>query len=239
MKKFFSLCAMLLVAFATSAQNLQLHYDFGRHLYSDKEAGRQFLTATFEHFKADRLGHWYYFIDLDIDKEGMRGGYVEITREFNFYKTGEAGAFAAHIEYNGGLTRYSSFQQAGLLGVSWNGHSKDYSKTYSLQTLYKHFIGDKNNGSYASFQITGVWGLNFLKNKLTFSGFFDIWSEKTYWAGDRHIVFLTEPQLWYNFHNKVSVGTEIEVSSNFIYHSAPNRNDSWFVNPTLAFKYNF
>lgn len=233
---------MALMVLATSAQNLQLHYDLGRHIYPDSEDGRQFLTATFEQFKADKLGSWYYFIDLDIDTKGMKGAYTEISREFNFYKIKEAGAFAAHIEYDGGLSREAgSFHQAALVGVAWNGHNKDFSKTYSLQAMYKHFIDDKNPGHdrYASFQITGVWGLNFLENKLTFSGFADVWSEKAYWTGNRHIVFLAEPQLWYNFNNKFSAGTEIELSNNFIYSAVSGKNDKFFVNPTLAVKYNF
>lgn len=232
MKKIFTLCAMALMVLATSAQNLQLHYDLGRHIYPDSEDGRQFLTATFEQFKADKLGSWFYFIDLDIDTKGMSAAYTEISREFNFYKTGNAGAFAAHVEYNAGLNRSLSYQQCGLVGAAWNGHNADFSKTYSLQAMYKQMFGDKAHDAYASFQITGVWGLNFFDRKFTFSGFADVWSEKN--AGGRYIVFLAEPQLWYNFNSKFSAGTEIELSYNF-----PYNNEKFFVNPTLAVKYNF
>lgn len=245
MKKFFILCAMLATGLAATAQNLQLHYDFGRHIYGDDEAGRQAVTATFEHFKADKLGSWYYFIDLDIDSKGMAGAYTEVSREFNFYKPCDKGALAAHVEYDGGLNRTTpgnSFQQAGLIGAAWNGHNSDFSKTYSLQVMYKQFFGDKNSNhdAYGSFQLTGVWGLNFAKNKCTFSGFFDVWSEKQSWDGKRHLVFLSEPQLWYNFNKNFSAGTEVELSSNFVYSScAPFHNDKFYVNPTLALKYNF
>lgn len=231
------LCA--LACTGVMAQNLQVHYDFGRHIYSDDEAGRQAVTATFEQFKADNLGSWFYFIDLDIDNKGMAGAYTEISREFNFYKPCESGAFAAHVEYDGGLSRGAgSFQQAGLVGAAWNGHSADFSKTYSLQVMYKQFLGDKINKAYSSFQVTGVWGLNFAGGKATFSGFADLWSEKAWW-GERHLVFLTEPQLWYNVNSKFSVGTEVEVSNNFIYSGKTGKNDSFYVNPTLAVKYNF
>lgn len=239
MKKFFTICAMLFAALTSQAQNLQLHYDFGRSIYSDDESGRQAVTATFEQFKADKLGSWFYFIDLDIDKKGMAGAYTEISREFNFYKPCENGAFAAHIEYDGGLNRGGSFQTAGLLGAAWNGHSSDFSKTYSIQAMYKQFFGQNGNKAYSSFQLTGVWGLNFCQNKLTFSGFADLWSEKEYWSGDRHLVFLSEPQLWYNFTNHFSAGTEIELSNCFIYSGQTGRNDKFYVNPTLALKYNF
>lgn len=231
MKKFFIICAMLATGLAATAQNLQLHYDFGRHLYSDDEGDRQSVTATFEQFKADKLGSWYYFIDLDVDNKGMKAAYTEVSREFNFYKPCDKGAFAAHVEYDGGLSRGFSYQQAGLLGAAWNGHNADFSKTYSLQVLYKQFFGDKYHNAYGSFQITGVWGINFLSNRMTFSGFFDLWSEK---AADRYLVFLSEPQLWYNFNKNFSAGTEFEFSYNF-----PYNNEKFFVNPTLALKYNF
>lgn len=231
MRKLFILCAMMVAAVAASAQNLQVHYDFGRHIYPNDESDRQAVTLTFEQFKADKLGSWYYFIDLDIDKKGMKAAYTEISREFNFYKPCDQGAFAAHIEYDGGLNRSMSYQQAGLLGAAWNGHNSDFSKTYSLQVMYKQFFGQDGKKAYASYQVTGVWGLNFLDNKLTFSGFFDVWGEK---ADKRYVVFLSEPQLWYNFNKNFSAGTEIELSYNF-----PYQNKKFFINPTLAVKYNF
>ena len=63
MKRLFFALALLLSSVAVSAQNLQVHYDFGRQIYSDEEATRQQVTLTFEQFKADKLGSWYWFID--------------------------------------------------------------------------------------------------------------------------------------------------------------------------------
>lgn len=230
---------MLTVSVAVSAQNVQLHYDFGRNLYSSDEKERQSLTATFEQFKADAYGSWYYFIDLDIDKGGMSAAYTEISREFNFMKTSETSGLAAHVEYDGGLSRAAgSFQQAGLVGVAWNGHSTDFSKTYSLSAMYKQFLGQRGKDTYSSFQITGVWGLTFASEKMTFSGFFDVWSEKKA-SGGRHLVFLSEPQLWYNLNKQFAVGTEIELSNNFIYSEVDFQNNKFYVNPTIAVKYNF
>lgn len=239
MRKLFLLSLMLLASFSMQAQNVQLHYDLGRHLYSESEAGRQAFTATFEQFKADKTGSWFYFIDLDVDKKGMAGAYTEITREFTFFTPSPNGSFAAHIEYNGGLNRGGSFQTAGLLGAAWNGHNADFSKTYSVQAMYKQFFGQDGKKAYSSFQLTGVWGLNFCDHKVTFSGFADLWSEKEYWSGDRHLVFLAEPQLWYNFDNHFSAGTEWEFSNNFIYSAHTGKNDAFYLNPTIAVKYNF
>lgn len=242
MKKIFALAAIACCSLASMAQNLQLHYDFGRHIYDTHEDGRQVLTATWEQFKADKLGSWYYFIDLDFDKNGVAAGYTEVSREFTFAKTSEKSAFAAHIEYNGGLSRGAgSYQQCALLGAAWNGHSEDFSKTYSIQTMYKQFFGQTGDGAphgYASFQVTGVWGIKFASEKLTFSGFADLWRQQ---RADKHgyLVFLTEPQLWYNFTEKFSAGTEVELSNNFIYSSKDFQNNRFYINPTLAVKYNF
>ena len=43
----------------TNAQNIQVHYDFGRHLYSSEQSDRQKMTVSYETFKADKLGSWF------------------------------------------------------------------------------------------------------------------------------------------------------------------------------------
>ena len=76
----------------TNAQNIQVHYDFGRHLYSSEQSDRQKLTVTYETFKADKLGSWFYFVDVDLRNEGASGAYTEVSREFNL---GSQSPFAA------------------------------------------------------------------------------------------------------------------------------------------------
>ncbi len=231
MKKFFFLCAMLVAGVAANAQNIQVHYDFGRNLYSDEEAGRQNITATFEKFSADALGSWYYFVDLDINQHGMAGAYTEVSREFNVGQKG----FAAHIEYDGGLNLGTSFQTSALIGPAWNGHNEDFSTTYSVQVLYKQFFGQNGNKAYASAQLTGVWSTTFAQGKCTFAGFIDFWRGQKY-NGHGQMVILSEPQLWYNVNDKISFGTEWEISNNFIYNAFNDK--TFFVNPTLAVKFN-
>ena len=234
--------AMAAVAVLTaSSQDIQVHYDFGRNIYADEESDRQKVTITLEQFKADKWGSWFYFVDIDMSRKFFRSAYTEISREFNIGKQG----FAAHVEYNGGLGRdqIGSFQHAALLGGAYNGHNADFSKTWSVQALYKQFIKSYDGThSYPSFQLTGVWGLNFLDNKMTFSGFIDLWrGEKGANYGEKQghgmLVLLTEPQLWYNFNKHLSVGTEIEISNNFIVNYYNDK--TFFINPTLAVKWNF
>ena len=236
MKKFFLLALMAVAALSANAQNIQLHYDFGRNIYTGEESGRQKVTVTLEQFKADQWGSWYYFVDVDMSRHFTESAYTEISREFNLSKELP---FAAHIEYDGGLSKNGSFQQAGLVGAAYNGHNADFSKTWSVQLLYKQFFKSYDNThSYASAQLTGVWGLHFLDNKLSFAGFIDFWRGE---KANNHgcLVVLSEPQLWYNFNKNFSVGTEWEFSNNFVYNTDPTSDKTFFVNPTLAVKWNF
>ena len=236
MKKLMTIALMAVAALSANAQNIQLHYDFGRNIYTGEEAGRSTVTVTLEQFKADQWGSWYYFVDLDLSSHFTESAYTEISREFNLSKDLP---IAAHVEYDGGLSKSGSFQQAGLIGAAYNGHNEDFSKTWSVQLLYKQFFKSYDNThSYASAQLTGVWGLNFLDNKLSFAGFIDFWrGEKA--NGHGCLVVLTEPQLWYNFTKHFSVGTEWEISDNFVYNADPTSDKTFFINPTLAVKWNF
>ena len=239
--KFLLLATLLINSIAVQAQNIQLHYDFGRSLYSTEEGDRPKATVTLEQFKADGWGSWFYFIDLDLKHDVFHGAYTEISREFNF---GKQSPFAAHIEFNGGLNLGGSFQHAALIGGAWNGHNADYSQTYSMQLMYKQFFKSYDyTHSYASAQLTGVWKLMFLHKTMTCSGFIDFWRGE---KANRHgqLVILAEPQLWYNLNTlkgmkdmNLSIGTEVEISNNFIYNTANGK--TFFINPTLALKWTF
>ena len=239
MKKTLLTLTMAVAALTVGAQNIQLHYDFGRNIYPDEEDGRQKVTVTLEQFKADNWGSWYYFVDLDLSRKFFKSAYTEISREFNL---GKGSPFAAHIEYDGGLSEAAgSFQQAALVGAAYNGHTADFSKTWSVQLLYKRFFKSYDSTrAYNSVQLTGVWGINFAGGKGTFSGFIDFWRGENFRPGkegDGMLVILTEPQIWYNVTPKFSIGSEVELSNNFIYNFYNDK--SFFVNPTLAVKFNF
>src|SRR5574344_1918313 len=232
-------CALAVVA---QAQNLQVHYDFGRKIYSDEQKTRQMVTLTFEQFKADHLGSWFWFIDLDMHHDGMKGAYTDISREFTLTSTSKSSSLAAHVEYDGGMTTFKDgggtrFQNAVLIGPAWNGHNSDFSATWSVQARYKQYFKYQESKAYASFQLTGVWGLTFAGGKGTFSGFIDLWRGE---KANRHgqLVLLTEPQLWYNANKHFSIGTEVELSNHFIFPECAS-DKSFYVNPTLAVKYNF
>ena len=139
------------------------------------------------------------------------------------------------------------------MGPALQWHNADFRKTFTFQALYKHML-KANNGldGHASFQTTAVWGLTFANDLCTFSGFADLWyaqTPKNVYRGktgcnQRGLVFLTEPQFWFNIvnrhkdGNKLSIGTEWEMSNNFIWYNYPaEKKRSFYWNPTIALKW--
>ncbi len=227
MRKILLLLLLAIAGTTLKAQNVQLHYDLGKD--------RSYLTSTVEMFKPDKTGNTFFFIDLDYgvgDVEGVSLAYFEIARCFKFKNS----PFSWHGEYNGGFGQYIfdgarayPINDAWLTGIDYSWNAADFSRGFSLKALYKNIrntADDKPN----SFQLTGVWYLNFAKGKMSFTGFADLWREKTAY-GD--FIFLTEPQLWYNFSKNFAAGSEVEISSNFA------GMDGFQVMPTIAAKYTF
>ena len=219
----------LLVAAGAQAQNIQVLYDTDRGC----------VTSTVEMFRPDAYGSTYFFVDIDASPK-VSGAYWEISRELNFWQDTELSWLSAHLEYNGGLnTAAGSFNNCWLAGATYSGHSKDFSKTWSLSAMYKVIpgtIGLTGNKEAHSFQITGVWGIDFAKGWCTFSGFFDFWREPRIWQ-NTNFIFISEPQFWVNL-NKIdgweniglSVGGELELSANFVskgFHALPAIGAKW------------
>ena len=239
MKKFFlTAFVMVSMAFSLSAQNVQFHYDLGSALY-DKLDARPKVTTTVEMFRPDKWGNTFFFVDMDYAHDGVQSAYWEISREFNLGQNG----FAAHIEYDGGLSNKFSYNNSYLVGPAFNGHSADFSKTYSIQLMYKYLQGDGHKDAHNSWQLTGVWGIDFAGGVCRFDGFADLWYDKTV---SGNLIFLSEPQFWVNF-NKIkgfdkdfnlSLGTEVELSSNFVYNS-DGANNKFYAIPTIAAKWTF
>lgn len=220
---------MLLSSLNASGQNIQLHYDMGRSS----------LTSTVEMFKPDAGGSTFFFIDLNYDPR-VTGAYFEISRELCFWQESKADWLSVHLEYNGGLdTVNGSYNNSWLGGLTYSGHSDDWSKTWSLSAMYKAIPGTVSllgKKSMHNFQITGVWNMDFFDHWLSFNGFMDFWKEARPWQGTDYI-FITEPQLWVNLNKlegwediNLSVGTEVELSANFVakgFHAMPTAALKW------------
>ena len=73
-------------------------------------------------------------------------------------------------------------------------------------------------------------------------GFADLWYDPNVKG---KLIFLSEPQLWFNMNKlrgwdgiNLSVGTEIELSNNFVWNDK-GENDKFYAIPTLALKWTF
>ena len=94
MKKLLFVFVLVVAGLAVDAQNLQVHYDMGKH--------RNYVTTTLEMFKPDKWGNTFFFVDFDYDANNVKGvslSYMEIARCLKFWD----GPFSAHVEYNGGF----------------------------------------------------------------------------------------------------------------------------------------
>lgn len=242
MKRYFLLGLAIWAAMTATAQlNVQVHYDLGHDLYGQELSTRPRVTATVENFTPDRWGNTFFFIDADFGGHFVKSVYGELARELRFWEA----PFAAHLEIDGGLNGATgSFDNAYLIGPAWNWASKDYSKTFSMQLMYKYMAHRRNHGGCShSVQLTEVWGVHFAKGLCTFSGYCDLWYDK---GVSGHLVLMAEPQFWVNLwalprindNAKWSVGTEVEISNNLVWPS-DGINNRFYAIPTVAMKWTF
>ncbi len=219
LRRFFLVAATVILMIAAAqesrAQNVQVFYD----------TERDCVTSTVEMFRPDAFGSTYFFVDMDYTPK-VKGAYWEISRELCFWQNSKFSWLSVHLEYDGGLDNVAgSYNNSWLAGLTYSGHSKDFSKTWSLTAMYKYIPDTKDSKGKSqehNFQITGVWGIDFADGWCTFSGFFDFWREMRPWQGTEFI-FMSEPQFWVNL-NKIkgwekinlSLGGEIELSNNFV-----------------------
>ena len=118
------------IASKTEAQNLQV--------LNDTERGC--ITTTLEMFRPDAFGSTFYFVDMDYNATAL-GAYTEIAREFCFWQDSEWNWLSVHAEFNGGLAGATSFNNSWLFGLTYSGHSDDFSKTWSVTASYKAIPG--------------------------------------------------------------------------------------------------
>ena len=145
------------------------------------------------------------------------------------------------MEYNGGIYNKYSINNAFLAGLDYFFHSSDFKNTLNLKVLYKwtDYRGLPDDyKSIVPMQFTVVWGLQdlFGLKGLRFSGFADFWWQdhnvypfladadadfRDWSKGEKsHIVFISEPQLWYNVGQhfgcpNLNIGGEVELSWDF------------------------
>lgn len=233
-KVLFALALAFAAGIGAQAQNIQLHYDFGRQMYDKDQAERPNLTTTVEMFRPDKWGNTFFFIDMNYRTEGVQSAYWEVSREIRLGKS----PFLVHVEFDGGLSNKFSYNNAYLAGITYAWNRKDFQGGFTITPMYKYLAKQNKPNSW---QLTATWYYNFCGGVLSTSGFADVWGDRSFVDGKTNTVFLTEPQLWVNL-NKIkgidpkfnlSVGTEWEFSYNFAVA------EKFTVNPTLAVKWTF
>ena len=230
-KILFSL-AILCTTAALQAQNLQLHFDPRNALYGDDvpTASQNYLTATFEMFKPDQWGSTFMFVDFDLNNSKKNIGlvYAEIAREF---KIGDF-PLMPHLEFNGGLGNGFSIPSSYLAGFGYPFQLGNFFMSTYVAYKLNAFQEVSNDAQW-----TVTWNATVADGKLSLAGFLDLWSENKDHTGaesGKKLIMLSEPQLWYNFTPNFALGTEVELSYNFVV--GPNH---FYAIPTLATKWNF
>lgn len=219
---------LVLIPLLLSAQNVQLHYDTGED--------RKHFTSTIEMFKPDEYGATFFFFDMDYNyprgEKSADLAYLEFAR----YISLPFDKFSATVQYNGGLTALPS-EISLPLGPIWLG-GLSYPLDLGFVTLNADVLYRTSRFSDApDAQLTLTWTKKFLNDKLTFTGFFDIWSNDKIGEDGKKAVLLTEPQLWYKLTDHLSAGGEVEFSKNF--PATVPTEDDFDIRPTLGLKWQF
>ena len=111
--------------------------------------------------------------------------------------------------------------------------------TFDTEGIFQEIA---ERGPYDRGALTGVWGDTFANGLCTFSGFVDVWYDKDVCG---KLIVLSEPQFWFNLNKlkgmddvNVSLGTEVEISNNFVFDSDGNSHKFYAI-PTIAAKWTF
>lgn len=228
------LLAALFVWAGASAQNIQIHYDFGSKMHGDLPA-RPKITTTVEQFHSDKWGSTFYFVDMNYRDSGIESAYWEISRELILSKSLP---MTLHLEYNGGLSNQFSYEQAYLVGATYAYHNKSRTFGLGITPMYKYLA--KQDRPHSA-QLTATWYWHFIEDAFTFTGLADVWGDRD-GAGKSMPIFVSEPQLWVNLNRfkgfsdrfNLSLGAEVELSYNFL-----GRQGRLYAIPTLAAKWTF
>lgn len=209
---------LLLIVFVTKSQtNIQTHYEFG----SNKNI-RNYSLLTIENLSIDKYGSTYFFVDMNttnISNFKSENTYFEFSRDFSIGNN-----YFTHLEYNGGHGYINdSISSAFLLGFTYLYENTVKNFSLSLTPMYKCNFELQNNKH--AFQVTIVWNW-IISQKLSFNGFVDLWQYSDF------VILLTEPIIWYNINDKLSIGSEVEISHNYIPFTV-----GMVICPTIALKY--
>jgi len=216
---------ILLLSSIAFSQNLQLHYE--------ASGDREYLVSTLEMFKPDQYGSTFWFVDMEYnDSQGIKGvslAYWEIARSFTL----PVNNLSATIQYNDGVANFGSLGQVWLFGVNY--YLDLGFVALPLDILYRDVAGS----SSANFQLTTTWFIPILDGNIEFSGFLDLWSQDETGGDGRVLVLLSEPQIWYNANEHLAVGSEVEISNNFVIDETGSLKEGIQALPTIGLRWTF
>ncbi len=216
--KFYITFVLLFLTQNIFSQNLQVHYDMGEN--------RKYVTTTLEMFKTDKLGSTFWFVDMDYDNEGNKSmslGYWEIARYFTLPVGNKK--LSATIQYNDGAALWGPLHNAWMVGFMYPVNLGI--TVINTEILYRNMY----TSDAPDYQLTFVWFNSFYNDKIHFTGYMDIWSQDI--NGIKKNVLQAEPQVWYNLNSTIAIGSEVEISKNFL------PTDKVEFMPTLAIKWTF
>lgn len=206
---------VLALALPILGQNIQLHYEASED--------RQYPVTTLEMFKPDDYGSTFWFVDMEYDKSALSLAYWEIARYFSL----PVNNLSATVQYNDGVATFGNLGKVWLLGLNY--YLQIGNVGLPIDILYRSAQGADS----PDFQFTTSWLMPFLGDRLEFAGFLDIWSQDA-GSDSKDIVILTEPQLWYRIGKSFAVGSEVEISHNFIFNETALQ-----FRPTLGVRWEF
>ena len=197
-------------------------------------------------YRPDSMGYTFMFIDFEFNSpdhpSGVSSGYFELSREFYMPWFRNNKAFrnlGVHVEYNDGSLIFpvnDSTTFGANVGSSWLAGLGYPVKLggFVLNTifLYKHLRGS----SAPDFQLTFAWFHRIWKQRITFSGFIDFWSQDDFFVESniKKLVIYGEPQVWLNVTGNFSLGSEFKISKNFFPGSTRIE-----IFPTVGVKWTF
>jgi hypothetical protein len=235
------LAILLSSAVASTAQNLQFHYDF-RHTIDPRNNDRNFPFLSFEYFRQlDTVGTGSFLMKVQADLRGnnrnIGQAFIQLSQSIKFWEP----VIYLYFSYSGGLGVNSDafgyhIANSYGVGVSHPFQWKGAWLSASLSFRYNAF----ENPSYDP-QLTFYFGKGFMNYRIFIAGSFVFWTQNrdlgidfTRESSGKKLAFFGDPQIWIKFVHNLSVGTRINV----FYQVISNENRAQFY-PTIGLKYQF
>lgn len=231
------IASLALGAGTASAQvnktDIQLHYNFGKHLYKEDLGNQTPVISTLQHYSEDRWGTNFVLMDMSISCKGMDRMQTMMFRDLKFWDA----PIALHVGYQGGLTNQASFNNALVSGIDYVFKHRKYDFRLNTIVGYRHdFKHEKPN----NIQVTSLLDWTSWNRLWTISNLLTVRSANL-GTDMSSLVFFMRPQFWLNINQFVgmpdalnlSVGTEVRL----LYDKATS--DKFYALPSVAMKWTF